>query len=79
MGAGLSVVPTVRACAESVTVIDFLRDLLVTYVRLAHKPTCNGSRPPPYIDEGVRPTEPPQSIQSIVLIIFTLCIRSSPS
>jgi hypothetical protein len=34
---------------------------------------------PLYIDEGLRPIEPPQSIQSTLFIVFTLCIRNSPS
>jgi hypothetical protein len=70
---------TVRACAESVRVLDFLRDLLAKPTELTREPTCKGSRPPLYIDEGLRPIEPPQSIQSTLLVIFTLCSRSSPS
>jgi hypothetical protein len=34
---------TVRACAESVRVSSFSRDLLAKTVRLARKITCNGS------------------------------------
>jgi hypothetical protein len=32
-----------------------------------------------YIDEGLRPIELPQSIQSSLLIVVTLCIRSISS
>jgi hypothetical protein len=63
---------TVRTCAKSITVPRFLRDLLAKLVRLTRKPTCNGYRPPPYIDEGVQPIEPHKSIQSNLFIIFTL-------
>jgi hypothetical protein len=38
------VVRTVHACAESVRVLDFLRDLLAKPAGLTRKPTCNGSR-----------------------------------
>jgi hypothetical protein len=71
---GLSVVAAriVCACVESVTVLDFLRDLLAKPVGLTQESTCNGFRPPPYIDEGLQPIEPPQSIQSNLLINFTL-------
>jgi hypothetical protein len=62
-----------------VNVPDFLRDLLAKNVGLTRELTCNGSRPPLYIDKGLRPIEPPQSIKSILLTIFTLCIRSSSS
>jgi hypothetical protein len=50
---------TVHACAESVRVPDFLRDLLAKPARLTREPTCNGSRPPLYIDEGLRSIEAP--------------------
>ena len=36
---------TVRACAESIRVLIFLRDLLAKPARLTQEPTCNGSRP----------------------------------
>jgi hypothetical protein len=62
-----------------VSVPDFLRDLLAKNAGLTRELTCNGSRPPLYIDKGLRSIEPPQSIKSILLIIFTLCIRSSSS
>jgi hypothetical protein len=68
---------TVRACAESVRVLSFLRDLLANPAGLNRELTCNGSRPPLYIDEWLRPIEPPQSIN--LIIVFTLCIRSSSS
>jgi hypothetical protein len=48
----------VRACTESVRIPRFLRDLLPIFARLAREPTCNGSRPPHYIDEGVQSIEP---------------------
>jgi hypothetical protein len=79
-GLSAMAVRTVSACTELVTTSSLF---LVGFVRkpagFTLEPTCNGSRPPPYIDVGVRPIEPPQSIQSIVLIIFTLCIRSNHS
>jgi hypothetical protein len=58
---GLSVIALwiVHACSESVKVPDFLWDLLVKPVGLTQEPTCNGSRPPLYIDEWQRPIEPP--------------------
>jgi hypothetical protein len=59
---------TVRAYTESVKVLDFLRDLLVKHVGLTREPTCNGSRPPIYIDEGLRPIEAPQSINQSIYI-----------
>jgi hypothetical protein len=57
---GLSVVvaQTVRACAESVRVPDILQDSLAKHGGLTREPTCNGSRPPIYIDEGLRLIEP---------------------
>jgi hypothetical protein len=57
----------VRACVESVMTPRFLQDLLLKPAGLTRGPTCNGSRRPPYIDVGVRPIEPPHSIQSIIL------------
>jgi hypothetical protein len=58
---GLSAVAarTVRACAESVGVPSFSRDLLPKTAGLTRKTVGNGSRPPLYIDEGLRPIEPP--------------------
>jgi hypothetical protein len=50
---------TVRACAELVKVPSFSRDLLAKTVGLARETTCSGSRPPLYIDEELRPIEPP--------------------
>jgi hypothetical protein len=38
---------TIHACAESVKVLDFLRDLLAKLAGLTREPTCNRSRPPP--------------------------------
>jgi hypothetical protein len=58
---GLSVVVArmVRACAESVRVPSFSRDLLPKTAGLTWKSVGSGSRPPLYIDEGLRPIEPP--------------------
>jgi hypothetical protein len=50
---------TVHACAESVRVPSFSLDLLAKTAGLARKTTCSGSRPPFYIDEGLRPIELP--------------------
>jgi hypothetical protein len=52
-------------CAESVKVLDFLHDLLTKPTGLTRELTCNGSRSPLYIDEGLRPIEPPTIDQSI--------------
>jgi hypothetical protein len=41
------VAQTVHACAESIRVLTFLRDLLAKSARLTRELTCNGSRPPP--------------------------------
>jgi hypothetical protein len=40
------------ACAESVSVPDFLRDLLAKSAELTREPTSNGSRPPHLCSEG---------------------------
>jgi hypothetical protein len=63
---GLSTVAarTICVCAESVRVLNFLWDLLAKLAGLTRKPTCNGSRPPLYIDEGLWPIKPP-TIDSI--------------
>jgi hypothetical protein len=50
---------TVRARAESVRVSSFSRDLLPKTAGLTRETVGNGSRPPLYIDEGLRPIEPP--------------------
>jgi hypothetical protein len=39
--------------AESVRIPSFLRDLLAKSTRLTRELTCNGSRPPLYIYEGL--------------------------
>jgi hypothetical protein len=70
---------TVRSCAESVMILNLLRDLLAKSAGLIRETTCNGFRPPLYIDEGLQPIETPQSIKSSLLIVFTICIRSSSS
>jgi hypothetical protein len=43
---------TVRACAELVSVSSFSQVLLAKFTELTRKIVCNGSRPPPYINEG---------------------------
>jgi hypothetical protein len=70
---GLSAVVAPTVCP------NFLRELLAKPAGLTRELTCNRSRHPLYADEGLRPIEPPQSIQSKLLIVFTLCIRSSSS
>jgi hypothetical protein len=50
---------TVRACAESVRVPSFSRDLLPKTAGLTRNSVGRGSRPPLYIDEGLRAIEPP--------------------
>jgi hypothetical protein len=40
---------TVHTCAESVKVPNSLRDLLAKSAGLTREPTCNVSRPPPFI------------------------------
>jgi hypothetical protein len=42
-------------CVGSVRVLSFLRDLLAKFTGLTRETTYNGSRPPLYIDEGLRP------------------------
>jgi hypothetical protein len=78
---GLSTVAgqVVRACVESVEILDFLRDLLAKHVGLTQERTFNGYRSPLYINEELRLIDPPQSIRSTLLIVFTLYIRSSSS
>jgi hypothetical protein len=43
------VAQTVRTCAESIRVPDFFRNLLAKPMGLTREPTCNRSRPPPFI------------------------------
>jgi hypothetical protein len=50
---------TVHACTESVRLPSFSHDLLAKTVGLAKETTCNGSRPPLYIDKVLWPIEPP--------------------
>jgi hypothetical protein len=78
---GLSAVVTqaVRTRALSVTVFRFLRDLLAKPAGLTREATCNGFRPPLYIDEGVWPIYSPTVYPINSTYHFTLCIRSSPS
>jgi hypothetical protein len=51
-GRSVVVAWTVRACAESVRVPSFSRDLLPKTVGLARETTCNGSSHVKYIAEG---------------------------
>jgi hypothetical protein len=71
---GLSAVVarTVRARAESVRVPSFSRDLLPKTTGLTRETVRNGSRPPLYIDEGLRTIEPPtiEPIQLLSRIYF---------
>jgi hypothetical protein len=71
-GRSVVVTQTIRAYAESVRVLIFLRDLLAKPAGVTREPTCNGYRHSLYIDKGLRPTEPPQSIQSNLFIVCTL-------
>jgi hypothetical protein len=52
-------VQTVCMSAELVGVHVLLWNLLANSVGLTRELTCNGSKSPPYIDEGVWPIEPP--------------------
>jgi hypothetical protein len=61
----------VRACAESVRVPSFLWDLLPKTAGLARETVCSGSRPPLYIDEGLRPIKPPTIDQIKFISRFT--------
>jgi hypothetical protein len=58
-GQSAVVARTVRACAESVRVPSFSRDLLPKTAGLTRKTVGSRSRPSLYIDEGLRPIEPP--------------------
>jgi hypothetical protein len=71
---------TVHACAESVRVPSFSRDLLPRTAGLTRKQFEADPDLPLYIDEGLQPIEPPQqSIKSSLFLVFTLFIRSSSS
>jgi hypothetical protein len=79
-GQSAVVARTVRACAESVRVHSFSRDLLPKTAGLTRKSVWSGSRPPLYIDEGLRPIEPQQSNQyHFYLAFISSTIRSSSS
>jgi hypothetical protein len=69
---GLSAVVarTVRACAESVRVLSFSRDLLPKTAGLTRKSVRSGSRPPLYIDKGLRPIKPPNNRSNQVYYSF---------
>jgi hypothetical protein len=72
-GQSAVVARTVRARAESVRVPSFSRDLLPKTAGLTRETVGNGSRPPLYIDEGLRPIEPPsiEQIKSISRFYLT--------
>jgi hypothetical protein len=70
-GQSAVVARTVRARAESVRVPSFSRYLLPKTAGLTRETVGNGSRPPLYIDEGLRPIEPP-TIESIQLLFRIL-------
>jgi hypothetical protein len=57
-GRSAVVVRTVRACAELIRVPSFSRDLLPKTVGLIWKLVRSGSKPPLYINEGLRRIEP---------------------
>jgi hypothetical protein len=69
----------VRACVESVRVPSFSRDLLPKTVGLARETVCSGSRPPLYIDEGLRPIKHPTIDQIKSISRFTYAFRRSSS
>jgi hypothetical protein len=69
-GRSTVVVWTVCACAESVRVPSFSWDLLPKTMGLARETVCSGSRPPLYIDEGLRPIEPPNNWSKQVYFSF---------
>jgi hypothetical protein len=73
-GRSAVVARTVRACVDSVRVLSFSRDLLAKTVGLARETTCSGFRPPLYIDERLRPIEPPtiDQIKSISRFTYAL-------
>jgi hypothetical protein len=79
VGRSAVVARTVRACAESVRVPSFSRDSLPKIAGLARETTCSGSKPPLYIDEGLRPIKTPNNRSNQVYFSFYLCIRSSSS
>jgi hypothetical protein len=64
----------VCVCAESVIVSSFSRDLLPKTAGLARETTYSGSRPPLYIDEGLRPIKTPviDQIKSISCFTYAL-------
>jgi hypothetical protein len=60
--------------SELVRVPSFSRDLLPKTTGLAWETTCNGCRPPLYIDEGLRPIEPPKIDQIKSISRFTYAL-----
>jgi hypothetical protein len=73
VGRSAVVARTVRACAETVRVSRFSHDLLPKTMGLTRKSVRSGSRPPFYIDKGLRPIEPPiiDQIKSISRFYLT--------
>jgi hypothetical protein len=69
---GLSAVVarTVHACAETVRVPSFSRDLLPKTARLTRKQFEADPDLPLYIDEGLRPIEPPNNRSNQVYFSF---------
>jgi hypothetical protein len=61
---------TISACAESVRVPSFSRDLLPKTVGLTRKSVRSRSRPPLYINEGLRPIEPTNNRSNPVYYSF---------
>jgi hypothetical protein len=70
---------TVRACAESVRVPSFSRDLLSKTAGLARETTCSGSGPPPLYRWRATTDWTPHNRSNQVYFSFYLCIRSSSS
>jgi hypothetical protein len=64
----------VRACAESVRVPSFSRNVLPKTAGLTRETVWSESRPPLYIDEGLQPIEPPtiDQIKSISRFTYAL-------
>jgi hypothetical protein len=58
------------ARAQSVRVPSFSRDLLPKTAGLTRETVGNGSRPPLYIDEGLRPIETPNNRSNQVYYSF---------
>jgi hypothetical protein len=70
LGQSAVVARTVRSCAESVRVPSFSWDLLPKIAGLARETVCSKSRPPVYIDEGLRPINPFNNRSNQVYFLF---------